>query len=177
MQWFQFTKEGVFGFNASHPPEYVKWVEIAHDQTYGDRLRQVAKSASGDCFMVVEHDIAVSWELIQELSDLHVDPSIILAVNYNLYPVSTYLTHPVIAHRDIPDGELRFIGSLPPGSLGSILAFGLGCTRLPRDFVLDHVDPAWDYPLLDTQMSYRAASLGVGMVAYAPRSPIVHLHY
>lgn len=168
------------------PSDYVGVYTIQRDETYGQAICMVNKYGTRDIeagFWVVEQDIALSYQLLQELEVLPnaLERNMIIAANYHLHPATTGRKEPVIAHRKLnpASGFLEFILPMARGEIQKIDAFGLGCTYIPRLFVSWFYNAIWefDYPSLDSKMSALARSINYPMIAYEPYNPLIHLHY
>ena len=165
-------------------PVFVRPVEIlptsdAPRGRYGETILEIfAETPNAPGIVVVEQDIAAGPEAVSAMDQaIAGDPDSLWALPYRLYPTSTSRTGAIWAHRGgLPQSwEVVSATERCPSEL---MAFGLGCTYLPRvllDYMHQHLD-AWDYPLLDTTLSRVAHELGVSMRS-VDHHEAVHMHW
>ena len=164
--------DGVRAFRVTHRkchPVQVgnQYETIEITGTYGETVKRLLLEVGP--FILIEHDNDPTPEQLAEVwewRDRFAKP-VVLAARYWLYPVTTGLPEPVCAHRP------RFGEWITGDRLEVVQYFGLGCTYLPQE-LHDLIDPAWDYPALDYQISQ--AWLDAGHKAYALPLWVEHLH-
>lgn len=162
MTAFRVTHKKCHSVNVSHQYETV---EITG--TYGDTVKRMLLEA-GD-LILIEHDNDPTPEQLDEIWEWRnrFAKPVVLAARYLLYPVTTGLQAPVCAHRP------RMGEWITGDRLEVVQYFGLGCTYLPQA-MHDLIDPSWDYPAFDYQLSQ--AWLDAGGKAYALPIWVEHLH-
>lgn len=134
------------------PPKTKPNLPIVDVSKYRNYAHALAAHMDDAGLIVLEHDVTISTLDLHTLM-LWANPTDMIAVSYWLYPVSTGLPEPVIAHRR--RGE--FLRSVPT-EWTAVDRCGLGCTYLPPSIkaTLDRglrLGAEWDYPALDTTLS------------------------
>ena len=149
---------------------------IHQNETYAYALQRFWALRPYQGILVLEHDIVVSSDTFS-LLDIVIQyfPNYIIGVPYFLNPSTTLLKHSVLAHRR--DLSIPFPMQWNSHHLASPIqrleSFGLGCTYLPLS-VLPLINPNWDYPLFDSQLS---EVVYPHIPAFSPMSLLaVHLH-
>jgi hypothetical protein len=164
MKVLRFLKEGIrdplldYDFYASP-------VIIGEHETYAQAfLRQEPP------FLMIEHDIIINAESFPVISRYTriIHDTELLVFPYYLYPSSTNLKHPVIAHRH----QIEWIRHQYYFQI--VDSFGLGCIYVPSMYIFSLINPLWDYPDFDSNLSEAVHS---HVVTYCAPNPIVtHVH-
>lgn len=131
-----------------------------------------------DGLVVVEQDMAVSFEQFEELfRGVGTDTDIVWCLPYVLYPLTTGLGYRAWAHQKMDRHEASFFVPATEPCPQKPAYFGLGCTYLPAAVLemsnRDHL--SWDYPRTDTMFSNLARRLK--RKATVVGSTVAHMHY
>ena len=125
-------------------------------------------------FLMIEHDIIINDESFPVISRYTriIHDTELLVFPYYLYPSSTNLKHPVIAHRQFNGHQIEWIRHQPYFQI--VDSFGLGCIYVPSMYIFSLINPLWDYPDFDSNLSEAVHS---HVVTYCAPNPIVtHVH-
>ena len=130
-------------------------VVIRQNETYARALQRFWLSRPYHGILVLEHDIVIPFSTFSSIHTIiQKFPNHIIAIPYFLNPSTTFLKHSVLAHRR--DSSIPFPKQWNSHHLATpvqlLETFGLGCTFLPLS-VLPYINPHWDYPLFDTDLS------------------------
>ena len=126
------------------------------DETYGKQIKEQGKEG----IWLFEQDIIMIKSYFDQAKNLiECNRDTIIAFPYYLYPITTKLPFPVIAHRKIAERGADWISMTTQPYQWADL-FGLGCTYLPSSIV-DLVDESWDYPTLDSDLSMVCHQRGI----------------
>lgn len=159
--------------------------DIARYQTYGAALRSALYMSSAyEKTLILEHDKHIPLSTLSDPEDLfygYVKPfhyreikttPKIAVLPYLIYPNRTGLDRPYIVHHIREDGKWLWLDESDVWLSGikaavRVNSIGIGVVAWPPD-AWEWIDPAWDYPDLDSRFSEMFVAMGGEMWCLRP---------
>ena len=127
-------------------------IEAVNNNSYDDAL---INNWGKEDIIIIEHDIIYTKEQLHEIRNCK---HFLCTFNYYLYPITTKLKEPVLAHRQKINNA--FVWNNEMDAEANTVGFGM--TKISREFQMKH-KPNWekgDWKNLDTRFSLWVMGLG-----------------